>query len=115
MKTAVDVLYSPEAEEILDYLKMKAPHSKIERSILNAIYKKIEQIKSTPSIGDSIAKLLIPKEYKNKYMARNLYRVELPNYWRMLYTLTDDEIKVIAFIIDIMDHKAYSKKFGYRK
>jgi len=33
----------------------------------------------------------------------------------MLYTLTDggSEIEIIAFVLDIMDHPIYDKKFGY--
>jgi hypothetical protein len=43
--------------------------------------------------------------------------IKLPNYWRMLYTLTDGEteIEIIAFILDFIDHLTYDKKFGYRK
>lgn len=67
--------------------------------------------------GDPIAKDLIPQEYKEKYDIKNLFRVELPNYWRMLYTLTDDEtkIEIIAFVLDFVDHLTYNKKFGYKK
>jgi len=33
----------------------------------------------------------------------------------MLYTLTDGEskMKIIAFVIDVIDHDKYNKKFGY--
>ncbi len=33
----------------------------------------------------------------------------------MLYTLTNDEteIFIVAFVLDIVDHKEYDKKFGY--
>lgn len=52
-----------------------------------------------------------------KYGVTNLFRIELSNFWRMLYTLTNDEmeIEIIAFVLDIIDHKEYDKKFGYRK
>jgi hypothetical protein len=42
--------------------------------------------------------------------------VELPNYYRKLYTLTDGEskIEIIAIVLDIMDHELYDKKFGYK-
>ena len=65
--------------------------------------------------GDPISKRLIPRVYKIKYGVTNLFRVELPNYWRMLYTLTegDTKIEIIAFVLDIIDHKKYNKKFGY--
>jgi len=45
-----------------------------------------------------------------------LFRVELPNFWRMLYTLVEGgtKIEIIAFVIDILDHKNYDKVFGYK-
>ena len=115
MKT-VRVIFSPEAEEVYKYLNEQALTSKTERIILNAVNKKVELIKSNFHYGDPIAKNLIPYEYKTKYEATNLFRVELPNFWRMLYTLTDSETKVeiIAFVLDVIDHKMYNKKFGYR-
>ena len=35
----------------------------------------------------------------------------------MLYTLTDGEteIEIVAFVLDVLAHKEYDKKFGYRK
>ncbi len=67
-------------------------------------------------IGEPVAKDKIPDEYKKKYGVTNLFRVELSNFWRMLYTLTNDEteVKIIAFVLDIIDHKKYNKKFGYK-
>jgi len=116
MKT-VRVILSPEAEEVYKYLNKEAPNSKTERMLLNAINKKIELIKTNFHYGDPIAKNLIPEEYKVKYEITNLFRVELPNFWRMLYTLKDSEnqIEIIAFVLDIIDHKKYDKKFGYKK
>jgi len=34
----------------------------------------------------------------------------------MLYTLTDgeSEVEIIAFVLDIIDHEEYNKKFGYK-
>jgi len=115
MDRAVEIKFSDEAREVYTYLTKKAASSKLERSLLNAINRKIELIKRDPSMGDSIAKVLIPQEYRRKYLVKSLYRVELPNYWRMLYTISDEELKVIAFIIDVVDHKEYGRKFGYKK
>ncbi len=112
----VRVIFSPEAEEAYNHLNEEAPTSKIERTILNAINKKVELIKANTHYGEPIAKNLIPEGYKEKYGITNLFRVELSNFWRMLYTLTDgeSEIEIIAFILDVFDHKKYNKKFGYR-
>jgi hypothetical protein len=72
-------------------------------------------IKANIHYGNPIAKNLIPEEYKIKYSATNLFRVELPAFWRMLYTLTNnEEVEIIAFVLDIIDHPNYDKKFGYK-
>jgi len=114
---AVRIVLSPEAEEVYKYLNKEAPNSKTERAILKAINQKSELIKQNPHYGNPIGKDLIPKEYKEKYGINNLFRVELPNYWRMLYSLTDSEtkIEIIAFVLDLIDHPTYNKKFGYKK
>ena len=113
---SIRVIFSPEAEKVYKYLNAKAPYSKTERMILNALNKKIELIKINMHFGDPIAKNLIPKDYKERYGITNLFRVELPQFWRMLYSLIDGEskIEIIAFILDIIDHKDYNKKFGYK-
>lgn len=113
---AVKVIFSSEAEKIYKYLNAKAPLSKTEKMILNALNKKIDLIKINTHYGDPISKNLIPEEYKRKYGADNLFRVELPQYWRMLYTLTNNEtqIEIIAFVLDILNHKQYNKKFSYK-
>ena len=62
-----------------------------------------------------LLKPIVPKEYILKYNAKNLWGVELINYWRMLYTIKGDQIEIICFILDIINHKVYNKKFGYHK
>src|SRR3989338_2723124 len=113
----IKVRLSPEAEEVYNYLEQQATHSKIESSIFNAFHQKKELIRANPHYGDPVAKRLIPGEYVIKYGITNLFRVELPNYWRMLYSLTEGEteIEIIAFVLDVIDHDKYNKKFGYEK
>ena len=115
MKEVIVVL-SPEAEEVYRYLNKVSINSKLDRSILNAINQKKELIKDNPHYGNPISKKLFPKEYIRKYGTTNLFRVELPNFWRMLYPLTDSEtkIKIIAFVLDVIDHPTYNKRFGYK-
>jgi len=113
----VRVVLSPEAEEVYEYLNREAVRSKTEKSILNALDKKRRLIKENPHYGNPIAKKLIPCEYREKYGVTNLFRVELPSFWRMLYTLTNggSEVDIIAFVLDVIDHDGYNKLFGYRK
>jgi len=108
------IILSQEAKEVYKYLNLNID-SKTERMILKSVNQKVELIKLNPHYGNPIAKHLIPKEYIEKYGVTNLFRVELPNFWRMLYTLTNNgEIEIIAFVLDIIDHNKYNKKFGYK-
>ena len=84
-------------------------------TLLNAINRIFDVIVSNPFYGENSKKDLIPKEYRQKYDATNLFIVDLPDYWRMVYTLESDEIEIIAFILDVIDHDEYNKKFGFRK
>ena len=112
----VRVVLSEDAREVYTYLNSRASDSKIERSILKSVKIKLDLIKANTHYGDPIPKELIPNEYKVKYGITNLFHVELSNFWRMLYTLTNDEkeVEIIAFVLDITDHETYNKKFGYK-
>ena len=68
-------------------------------------------IKANPFYGDNIKKRFIPSAYN----VQNLWRVELMGYWRMLYTIKGDQIEIICFILDILNHKDYDQRFGYKK
>lgn len=116
MKKHVRIILSPEAEEVYKYLNNEAPNSKQEMMILNALNKKMELIKHNPHFGNPIEKKKIPKEYRIKYGITNLFRISLPNFWRMIYTLTNgnSEIEIIGFVLDIFNHKKYNKKFKYK-
>ncbi|MEK6888499.1 MAG: hypothetical protein AABW80_00140 [Nanoarchaeota archaeon] len=81
-----------------------------EMQLLKSIKQKTEFIKQNPFYGDNIKKNLIPEGYNVK----NLWRVELINYWRMLYTIKGDQIEIVCFILDILSHPDYDKKFGYK-
>ena len=117
MKKHVRVILSGEAGEAYNLLKERSLRSKVDRSVLNSIDNKVELIKTNPHYGMPVSKKLIPDEYFEKYGITNLFRVELANYWRMLYTLADGEstIEIIAFVLDITDHGRYDRKFGYSK
>jgi hypothetical protein len=113
----IRVILSPKAEEAYRWLNEKAPTSQAERSLLTAIKNKVELIKANPHYGDPIAKALIPRQYVEEYGITNLFRVELPLFWRMLYSLTNGEsqVEIIAFVLDIAEHEKYDKLFGYKR
>ena len=115
----IRVKFSPEAEEIYNYLNKEVgtKSKKTEIQIFNAINKKVGLIKNNFHYGEPIAKSKIPAKWKEKYGITNLFWVELPHFWRMFYSLADGEteIEIIAFVVEILDHKKYNKLFKYKK
>ena len=94
------------------YLELKKRTDKESKSILNSIERIKEILKQNPQYGDPVAKRIIPDELL-KQGVQNLYRVELSNYWRMLYTIEGNKIEIFLFVLKIVNHKEYNKIFGY--
>lgn len=64
--------------------------------------------------GLQVSKRLIPKEYELKYgPLENLWKYDLPNAWRLIYTIKKDRILVLSILLEWMNHKDYEKRFGY--
>jgi len=85
------------------------------QTLLSSIKQKIELLKENPQYGIHVPKNRIPKEYIIKNEVNNLWKINLPKWWRMIYTIRGSEVEIIALILDIMNHKRYDKKFGYKK
>lgn len=95
------------------YLELKKRHDKEAAIILKSFNRIKEILKENPQYGDPIPKSLIPDKFK-KLGITNLYRVELSNYWRMLYTIEGNTIEIFLFVLSMVDHKEYNKLFGYK-
>ena len=97
-------------EEILKGIK-KSDH----QTLFNSIKQKIEFLKENPQYGIHIEKNKIPKEYITNFDVNNLWKVDLSGAWRMIYTIRGSEVEILSLILDILNHKDYSKKFKYKK
>mgnify|MGYP001575833595 CR=1 FL=1 len=89
--------------------------SSIHQSILRSIDRVKGWLKDNPFVGDQVKKGQIPNCYIEETGITNLWRIELSNYWRLMYTIQSNEVEVIDFVLDIIDHKEYDKKFGYKR
>lgn len=114
----VRVIFIDDAKEAFERLNFivgkqteAGKESTEEMQLLRSIQQKVSLIKANPFHGDNIKKNLIPK----KYNVDNLWRTELSQFWRMLYTIKGDQIEIICFILDILAHPEYDKIFGYKK
>ena len=83
--------------------------------LLTSINNALKNIKADYRYGDLIPRRLISKATIERYGTDKIFRVELVGFWRLLYTIIGDEAKIIAFILEYMDHDKYNKIFGYKK
>jgi len=95
------------------FLELKKRNDKESISLVNSIERMIGILKENPQYGDPIRKELIPESFK-KIGIQNLYRAELSNFWRMLYTIEGNRVEIFCFILSIVDHSTYNKLFGYK-
>jgi|SRR3989344_978818 len=117
----VIVKLSEEANEVYNELnkivgeeKIKGVESSFHQTLLRSINRVKELLKENPFAGEQIQKKQIPKKYVSDYDIDNAWRIELANRWRLIYTITGNQIEIITFVIDIFDHRDYDKVFRYK-
>lgn len=79
-----------------------------------AIKRAISDLQQNAFFGIQIPKRLFPKEYVAKYNITNLWKYDLPNAWRLLYTVTsEDQVQIVSAILEWFNHKDYGRKLSY--
>ena len=78
------------------------------------IKKAMVALKENAFAGIRIPKRLFPKEYIVKYNITNLWKYDLPDGWRLMYTLVSpDKVEIVSVILEWFNHPDYEKRFGY--
>jgi len=93
---------------------IKEKDNKFHKQLLKAIEREKDNLFIDMHRGIQIPKDRIPNEYINNYGVTNLWKINLPDYWRMIYTIVGNELEIISILLEFMDHKEYNKVFGYR-
>jgi hypothetical protein len=107
----VRIVLKGQAKE--SFIELKKRDDKEAQSLIRSIERIIGILKQNPQYGDPIRKELIPEFFK-KIGIQNLYRAELSNFWRMLYTIEGNKVEIFCFVLSIMDHPTYDRLFGYK-
>jgi Txe/YoeB family toxin of Txe-Axe toxin-antitoxin module len=84
-----------------------------DKELYQGIQRTIDEMKDDPACGIKIPKKLWPKTYQREYNITNLWKYNLTHGWRLIYTIKQDEIRIINIILEWFDHKAYEKRFKY--
>lgn len=82
-------------------------------SLFKFLERATDDLKSDPFCGIQIPKGQIPRIYKQKYGIDNLWKYNLPDAWRLVYSVAGNEIEIIAILLEWFPHKEYEKRFSY--
>lgn len=118
----IKVILSEEATEDYNELNrivgdelQRGVASSVHQSIFRSVERVKGRLKENPFAGEQVQKSLIPEYYVKKYGITNLWRIDLSDYWRLIYAIQSNEVEIIDFVLNIVDHKKYDKIFGYKK
>lgn len=84
-----------------------------EKELFRFINQALNNIEENAFCGVQIPKKQIPKEYANKYGTANLWKYDLPNAWRLIYSIRSGKVIVMSIILEWMNHKEYERRFNY--
>lgn len=79
---------------------------------LKALARLEDRFRWKPFAGRNVPKKLIPETYARQGVS-NLFRSELPDGWRLLYTVMEVDGEQAVIELDAMPHAEYDKLFGY--
>jgi Txe/YoeB family toxin of Txe-Axe toxin-antitoxin module len=94
-------------------LKIKFNSLKTNKMLYKFIKRAIHDLENDSFCGIKIKKKLWPKFYIRKHQITNLWKYDLPNGWRLIYTIETDEIAILSIILEYLDHKNYERRFKY--
>ncbi len=64
--------------------------------------------------GEAVKKDRIPRMLRDRYGLNNLFVEDLPSFWRLLYTIVRDRGERYIVVVEVVDHRAYSRWFPGR-
>jgi len=110
MKETAVAFISENLKKEFDSLK----RGKYEDKQLHAsISRALDDLKNKPNCGLKIPRNYWPKEYVKKYLVTNLWKYDLPNGWRLIYTIETNEVRIISIILEWFSHGSYERRFDY--
>ena len=83
------------------------------KKLYEFIQRAIRDLSQNANYGVKIPRKLWPSIYIKTYHITNLWKYDLPNGWRLIYTIETDEIKIVSILLEWFNHKEYERRFKY--
>lgn len=85
-----------------------------EKALYEQLNKAFKNLEDNAFCGIQVPKRLIPKEYVTRFgPLTNLWKYNLPDAWRLIYTVKNNRVNILSVILEWLDHKEYERRFGY--
>ena len=84
-----------------------------EKKLYKWISRAINDLKRNAFSGAAVPKEQIPKKYYKEFEAKTIWKYDLPNGYRIIYTIENNEVEIFAVILEWMDHTKYNRIFKY--
>lgn len=86
--------------------------------VRDALRRKANRLEVDPQRGTRLAKGRVPDATLRRWKRRvgpitNVYKGNLPDGWRLIYTLTTRKSKRVVLILEVVDHTTYDRLLGY--
>lgn len=85
-----------------------------EKQLQEWVDRAFQDLEKNAFCGIQIPKRIIPKDYQARFgRIDNLWKYNLPNAWRLIYTIKRDKVVVLSIVLEWLDHKEYERRFKY--
>ncbi|MBI5148914.1 type II toxin-antitoxin system YoeB family toxin [Candidatus Pacearchaeota archaeon] len=100
-------------EKVQKAFEKLAEGSYEEKELRKFIERAFNDICKDPFCGIQIPKKLIPQEYVKKFTIKNVWKYNLPNAYRLIYSIEKGTLYIISIVLEWLDHKEYERRFKY--
>lgn len=104
-------------------VRVQAPHAakqfeKAPDEVQKILRERAGRLAEDPQAGTYISTSQVPDKTLKRWARRvgpveNLWKVDLPNAWRALYTIGSDGPHRVVLVLEIMTHTDYDRLLGY--
>ncbi|MFQ5406216.1 MAG: type II toxin-antitoxin system RelE/ParE family toxin [Candidatus Micrarchaeia archaeon] len=82
--------------------------------LLKKLDKAIDKLKYNFKAGKHVPKNMLPPFYVINFGVENLWKLNIDNNYRLIYTIRGTEVEVMSVLLEFFDHNKYNKRFGYK-
>lgn len=110
---AADVRLTEAAAKSLEHLEGQGKSDRSAAAIVRRV-RSLRSVLLADALHGEVVKKPLPRALVAKHGVENLYVEDLPNFWRLLYSVPRLEGKPFVVVVEIVDHASYDEWFPGR-